>query len=197
LCFLGYAATADNDCLLAGKQIAHSNGVAMSNDPTPNWNAIVQRHAERVFRIAYRILGSVHDAEDVSQIVFTEAFRAQTNGPVQSWSGLFARMATMRAIDLLRRRRKTLSIADDVHASHAGPHENAVGAELATWLRDATSKLPEQQAAIFSLTHFEQLDRNEVAAVLCVSPESVSTALYKARQRLLEQLNFINGTQTQ
>ena len=41
----------------------------MSDDHSPNWNVIVQRHAERVFRIAYRIVGSVHDAEDVSQIV--------------------------------------------------------------------------------------------------------------------------------
>ena len=61
----------------------------MSDDHSPNWNVIVERHAERVFRIAYRILGSVHDAEDVSQIVFTEALRVQADGPVQSWTGLF------------------------------------------------------------------------------------------------------------
>ena len=57
--------------------------------------------------------------------------------------------------------------------------------------------VPEQQAAIFSLTHFEQLDRNEVAAVLNISPESVSTSLYKARHRLREQLNIIQGAQNQ
>jgi len=168
----------------------------MSNDPTPNWNMIVQRHAERVYRIAYRILGSVHDAEDVSQMVFTEAFRAHANGPVQSWSGLFARMATLRAIDVLRHRRTTVTIAEEAHRSQAEPHDHAVGAELAAWLRDATRKLPAQQAAIFSLTHFEQLDRNEVAAILCVSPETVSTALYKSRQRLLKQLNQISGAET-
>jgi RNA polymerase sigma-70 factor (ECF subfamily) len=168
----------------------------MSANPTLNWNAIVQRHAERVFRIAYRILGSVHDAEDVSQIVFTEAYRTHANGPVQSWSGLFARMTTVRAIDLLRRRRNTVAITEDVHRSQAEPHEHAVGAELAGWLRDATGKLPAQQAAVFSLTHFEQLDRNEVAAILCVSLETVSTSLYKARQNLREQLDHISGAQT-
>lgn len=168
----------------------------MPNTKTPNWDAIVQRHAERVFRIAFRILGSVHDAEDVSQIVFTEAYRAHSDGPVQSWSGLFARMATLRAIDLLRRRRHTVPITEDDRRSQPGPHEHAVGAELAAWLRNAAGKLPEQQAAVFSLTHFEQLGRNEVAAILCVSPETVSTSLYKARQRLIEQLNHISGAQT-
>ncbi len=167
------------------------------SDEQANWNLIVERQAERVFRIAYRILGSVHDAEDVSQTVFTEAFRIQADGPVQSWTGLFARLATMRAIDCLRRRRKTLSLADNDHPSPSGPHEQAVGAELAAWLRNAASKLPEQQAAIFSLTHFEQLDRNEVAAILNISPESVSTALYKARQRLREQLSVFQGVQNQ
>ncbi len=169
----------------------------MSDEHSPNWNVIVERHAERVFRIAYRIVGSVHDAEDVSQTVFAEALRVQAGGPVQSWTGLFARLSTIRAIDCLRRRRKTQSIADEDRATHAGPHEHAVGAELATWLRDAASKLPEQQAAIFSLTHFEQLDRNEVAAILNISPESVSTALYKARQRLREQLSVFHGAQNQ
>lgn len=42
---------------------------------SPDWDKVVECHAERVFRIAYRILGSVHDAEDVSQTVFTEAVR--------------------------------------------------------------------------------------------------------------------------
>ncbi len=169
----------------------------MSDEHSPNWNVIVERHAERVFRIAYRILGSVHDAEDVSQGVFAEALRFQAAGPVQSWTGLFCRLATLRAIDELRRRRKTLAIADDDRASKTDAHEHAVAGELAAWLRDAASKLPEQQAAIFSLTHFEQLDRNEVAAVLNISPESVSTSLYKARQRLREQLNITHGAQNQ
>jgi RNA polymerase sigma-70 factor, ECF subfamily len=168
-------------------------GVAMSDEPSPNWNALVERHAERVFRIAFRILGSVHDAEDVSQLVFAEAFRVRADGPVQSWTGLFARLATVRAIDHLRRRRKVHTLGDDDRAPGADPHAQAVGAELAAWLRRAVSKLPEQQSAIFSLSHFEQLDRNEIAAVLNISPESVSTALYKARQRLQEQLSPTYG----
>ena len=68
-----------------------------------------------------------------------------------------------------------------------------VCAELATWLRNAAAQLPEQQAAVFSLSHFEQLDRNEVAAILTISVEAVSTALYKARGRLQEQLKSFNG----
>ena len=165
----------------------------MLEEHPPDWPKIVERHAERVFRIAYRILGSEHDAEDVSQLVFIEAKRVQSAGPIQSWSGLFARLATTRAIDQLRKRRKHIEIDEEQYVSSLEPHDHAVGAELAAWIRDAAAQLPEQQAAVFSLSHFEQLDRNEVAAILTISVEAVSTALYKARQRLQEQLKSFNG----
>jgi len=165
----------------------------MPDERSPDWSRIVERHAERVFRIAFRILGSVHDAEDACQIVFKEAVEIHGAGPVQSWTGLFVRLATLRAIDLSRKRRSTVELEERDQVSNIGPCEEAVGAELAAWLRTAVDRLPEQQAAIFSLTCFEQLDRNEVAAVLSISPESVSTALYKARQRLMTQITVFNG----
>jgi RNA polymerase sigma-70 factor, ECF subfamily len=167
----------------------------MAEENSPDWPKIVERHAERVFRIAYRILGSVHDAEDVSQSVFIEAKKLQESQPIQSWSGLFARLATTRAIDLLRRRRKNVEIDETQYVSNLEPHHHVVVAELSAWLRHAAARLPEQQAAVFSLTYFEQLDRNEVAAILTISVEAVSTALYKARSRLQAQLKSFNGVQ--
>jgi RNA polymerase sigma-70 factor (ECF subfamily) len=165
----------------------------MSHADPPDWTTIVQRHAAQVFRIAFRILGSVHDAEDASQIVFTEALRLRTEQSVHNWAGLFARLATVRAIDLLRRRHKTVPLSDDDRVSNIEPHAHASAAELAGWLRHSVSKLPEQQAAIFSLTYFESLGRTEIAELLGISVEAVSTALYKARQRLLEQYNILDG----
>ena len=119
----------------------------MAEEHPPDWPKIVERHAERVFRIAYRILGSVHDAEDISQSVFIEAKRVQEAGPIQSWSGLFGRLATTRAIDLLRRRRKSVEIDETQNVSNFEPHHHVVCAELAAWLRNAAAQLPEQQAA--------------------------------------------------
>ena len=161
--------------------------------PNPDWNSIVEEHAERVFRIAYRILGSVHDAEDVSQNVFSEAFKKHQSGPIQTWTGLLVRLSTLRSIDLLRNRQISHPIEERDQVSSHGPAEITAARELATWLRDATGTLPPQQAAVFSLTHYEQLDRNEIAAVLSLSPESVSASLYKARQSLQSQLNVFNG----
>ena len=165
----------------------------MSDGEQPNWKRIVYRHGKRVFRIALRILGSVHDAEDVSQEVFVEAYRLRKAGPVQSWSGLLVRLATLRAIDRLRRTRPAKELRDHDHVSTVEPFEEVVAAELAQWLRTAIAQLPDQQIAVFVMVYFEQLSRNQVAANLDISPEAVSTALYKARQRLMSQLSVFNG----
>src|SRR5687767_6886420 len=122
-------------------------GSLMPNEESPDWSRLVERHAERVLRIAVRILGSVHDAEDVSQIVFTEAVAIHNVEVVQSWTGLFVRLATLRSLDLLRRRRGTVALIESDHISNISPCDAVVGAELADWLRGAVNQLPEQQAA--------------------------------------------------
>ena len=164
----------------------------MAEDQLLDWDRIVDRHAKRVFRVALRILGSVQDAEDVSQEVFTEAFRSHKTGPVQSWVGLLVRLTTQRSIDRLRRRRSSVGLREDDRISTVEPSEEVMAAELADWLRKAVAQLSDQQATVFVMVHFEQLSRDEVSKSLRISPEAVSTTLYKARQRLLSQLAVFN-----
>jgi RNA polymerase sigma-70 factor (ECF subfamily) len=78
------------------------------------------------------------------------------------------------------------------HPTTVGPFDVAAANELAQWLRAAVGRLPDQQAAIFTLTYFEQLSREEIASSLSISPDAVSAALYKARQRLMSQLSVFN-----
>lgn len=100
-------------------------------DSQPDWPQIVERQGKRVFRIALRILGSIHDAEDVSQEVFLEAYRLHNAGPVQSWTGLLVRLATLRAIDRLRRTRSAQLLRDHDRVSTTEPYEEAASWELA------------------------------------------------------------------
>jgi RNA polymerase sigma factor (sigma-70 family) len=157
-----------------------------------NWDKIIERHAKRVFRVALRILGSVQDAEDVSQDVFTEAFQLHKAGPIQSWIGLLVRLATLRSLDRLRRNRSSVELRECDGVSNSEPFEEAVAKELAQWLRKAVAQLPDQQATVFVMFHYEKFSREEISATLDISPESVSTALYKARQHLGSQLVTFN-----
>jgi len=164
----------------------------MTDGELLDWNRIVERHAKCVFRVALRILRSVQDAEDVSQDVFTEAFRLHKTGPVQTWTGLLVRLATLRSLDRLRRNRPTVELREGDRMSTVEPIEEAAARELADWLRKAVIELPDQQATAFVMHYFERLSHDQVSAALGVSKEAVSTALYKARQRLLAQLAVFN-----
>jgi RNA polymerase sigma-70 factor (ECF subfamily) len=148
-----------------------------------DWEWIVSQNARNVFRVAFRMLGSEHDAEDVTQDVFCEAVALVDSREVRDWPGLLRRMAALRSIDRLRRRVPMVAI--DVNASvNADPSSEAVAKELAERLRDAIAQLSDQQAAVFSLAYFESLSRDEIANSLGITTASVSTALYKARQKL-------------
>jgi len=92
-------------------------------------------------------------------------------------------MATFRSIDRLRRRRPTSALDINLPVD-ADPSSEAVAKEMSERLREAISKLSRHQAVVFSLAYLESVSREEIAESLGVSPASVSTALYKACQKL-------------
>ena len=157
-----------------------------------DWDGIVDGHAKSVFRVAMRILGSVQDAEDVSQDVFTEAFQLHSKTTVKNWTGLLVRLATLRSIDRLRRKRPAVELSETDRMSSVEPFHELAADELARWLRNAVAQLPDQQSAVFVMFHFEHLPREEISAALDMTPEAVSAALYKARQRLTTELTLFN-----
>jgi RNA polymerase sigma-70 factor (ECF subfamily) len=153
----------------------------------PEWDELVDRHARLVFGVAYRITGSVHDAEDVAQDAFREAFEQTSRGRVTDWGGFLRRVAAFRAIDVVRRRRS--EPLDPWQPSlRPGPVAECEARELAERVRRALGELPRQAATVFALTFFEQLPRAEVAAILSITPQAVSVALFHARRRLEEIL---------
>jgi len=152
-----------------------------------SWDQIIVDHAPIVVRLTRRILGVGPDAEDVTQEVFLEAFQLQQRQVVANWAGLLRMMATRRALDRLRlRRRRPTEPLDGIevpcHGSSA--HENVVAAEMAERLRDAIAELPDGQAVVLSLRYFDNLSYEQIAETLHMEPSAVGAALYKARIRL-------------
>lgn len=156
----------------------------MADVESTDWNLLVKTNAPVVFRVAFRILGSIQDAEDVSQDVFVDALQFHRKERVNNWPGFLTRLVTLKAIDRLRRNRKHFEICEQDKVSTLEPIEYTAVRELSEWLRGTISKLPEQQAAIFVLHHFEQLSRDQISEALGITREAVSTSLFKARKCL-------------
>ena len=147
---------------------------------------LVALHFDRIYRIAWRVLGGPADAEDVAQEAFLKVWTApgqiRDGRAISAW---LARVATNLALDRLRRRRpespaELPELSDPDAAADRGARRAALEAEVAK----AVAALPDRQRAALVLVHFEGLGNLEAAEALGVSVEAVESLLARARRGL-------------
>lgn len=162
----------------------------------PDWASIVRTHGPMAFDAAWRLLGHAADTEDVVQEALLEAFQLHGRQPVRNWGGLLRHLATRRAIDRLRARRATCSLADKALASEPAAPESeqpepvAVMHELAERLRLAVADLPDREASVFALHYFAEVTNSDIAQTLGITVEATGVALHKARKKLMQSLGL-------
>ena len=153
-------------------------------------------HHRRVLVAAYRITGSMADAEDVVQTVFLRLGKGEGLPPKNAGSYLY-RAAINGALDLLRRRKIALvepidAAATVPSASRAdAPDTGITRSELAGQLRQAISELPPRAAEMFTLRYIEELGNREIAALMGTSQAVVAVTLHQTRSRLQKKLAAI------
>src|SRR5580700_3877226 len=72
----------------------------------PSWEEIVQAHSARVYRLAYRLTGNQHDAEDLTQEVFVRVFRSLSSYTPGTFEGWLHRITTNLFLDGARRKQR-------------------------------------------------------------------------------------------
>lgn len=157
------------------------------------WQQIVETNVRGLVVYVRRLVGNDHDAEDIVQEVFAEAYRLSSTTAVENWSALLFRIAQRRSIDHLRRLARR---AGEVHndeiselaATHADPAECLDAIERDGQLRLALTHLSTREASVFSLAYFERMPRSEIASLLETSINAVNLAIHKAIQKLRVQL---------
>jgi RNA polymerase sigma-70 factor (ECF subfamily) len=162
------------------------------HDTLMRWEDIVDQHGPLVWRTAYRLLGNDADAADCYQEAFAAALAVARREHVQNWPGMLRKLATIHALDRVRRRlRRPTSDLDGAGAlasSVGEPSESAEKTELAERLRAALAELPPLHAQAISLTSIEGLTYEQAAAELDVTPGHLGVLLHRARARLRELL---------
>jgi len=150
-------------------------------------------HHRRVLMAAYRITGSMADAEDVAQSVFLRLASSDETAVSNVGSYLY-RAAINGGLDLLRKRNSAPSEPLDFAAGVASqgrgsrPESEAASSELVQLLRTALGELSPRAAEMFTLRYVEELDNREVAALMHTSQAVVAVTLHQARAKLKKRL---------
>lgn len=153
--------------------------------------AVVARYQDALFGVALSRLGNRHDAEDVAQQVFIEAF--ERLGMLQDPRRLGAWLRSMtvhRSIDQVRRRGKSIpleAIAEPV-ADGPTPQAELEQRELNEKVWQALNRLSGPQRETVTLFYLGEYSRQQIAAIQEVSEETVKSRLRLAKEKLKAEM---------
>ncbi|MFO0796023.1 MAG: sigma-70 family RNA polymerase sigma factor [Gemmataceae bacterium] len=155
-----------------------------------DWPAVVGEYGPLVWRTAYRLTGNPADAADCYQQAFLAAVRLAAAGPVRHWGGALRRLATARALDLLRKRHRARAaeLTDAPDPRPADPVGDLVAGELAAHLRAALAELDPLPAELFCHVALDGLTNAEAAAALGITANHAGVLLHRTRATLRTRL---------
>jgi RNA polymerase sigma-70 factor (ECF subfamily) len=147
---------------------------------------LFDEHHAALFRFAWRLTGSVADAEDIVQECFLELLRPSCRFDAERTPARTYLFGVVRNQVLKRLRQR------DVSPLPMAEKRTAEGEVLLSELGDAIAaavrQLPETQREVLILAHYEQMPLAEVAAVLSLEVTAVKSRLQRARASLKEML---------
>lgn len=153
------------------------------------YEVLVRRHRGRIYRIALRMLGDPHDAEDIAQDVLIQVWTALAGfAGTSSFTTWLYRIVVNRCLNEVRRRRWTRPVLDTDLPPAAGAEDTVVAQHRARATMEAVAALPPDQRAVIVLHQLEGLSYREVAAIVNVSEDAVRGRLHRARLSLITTL---------
>jgi len=164
----------------------------------PSWDELVRQHADRVYRLAYRLSGNQHDAEDLTQETFIRVFRSVQNYQPGTFEGWLHRITTNLFLDMVRRRGRIRMDAlpedyDRVPSEQPNPEQIYHDSRLGPDLQAALDSLPPEFRAAVVLCDIEGLSYEEVGATLGVKLGTVRSRIHRGRQALRDHLAAHSG----
>lgn len=176
---------------------------------TEAFRALVERHSQALFRLAYRMTGNEPDAEDVVQEAFLNAYRRldqfESRANFGSW---LYRIAANCAFDVLRARgrREEQPLVHEGPEGETEPAEPAAAdpspdrlvqsSEVRRRLSAAMARLSPLERSAFVLRHFEEMSIREIGAALGLETSAAKHSIFRAVRKLREALEPVAAFST-
>ncbi len=174
------------------------------------FRALVERHSRTIFRLAHRMTGNEHDAEEVVQETFLRAYKRLDKFESRSNFGTWVyRIAVNCSLDLMRVRKRDeqhrhheqpdmeepgLETVQQVASEAPSPERIALSGEMGARVNKALSELSEMERAAFVMRHCEGLSIEEIGAALGLRTSATKNSIFRAVQKLRAALEPLVGT---
>lgn len=161
----------------------------------PSWGELVAEHADSVYRLAFRLSGNQHDAEDLTQETFMRVFRSLKNYQPGTFEGWLHRITTNLFLDMVRHRGKIRMEAlpedyERVPGTDMTPEQAYTVANLDPALQEALDELsPDFRVAVI-LCDVVGLSYDEIAETLGVKMGTVRSRIHRGRTQLRASLEI-------
>jgi RNA polymerase sigma factor (sigma-70 family) len=180
--------------LIGAKRRAEEPAMTQTEWETPSWEDVVAQHSARVYRLAYRLTGNRHDAEDLTQEVFVRVFRSLHSYTPGTFEGWLHRITTNLFLDHARRKARIRfdALAEDAETRMPGrvaaPDDQVLGALFDDDVETALAELPPDFRAAVVLCDIEGLTYEEIADVLELKLGTVRSRIHRGRSMLRKAL---------
>jgi len=176
--------------------------LVLGGDPDA-FRVLVERHSRRLFRLAYRMMGNEHDAEEVVQDAFLRAYRRLDQFESRANFGTWLyRICANCALDQRRKLRgesqrveppppedsESQDPLDVVPSAEPGPERLALSGEMGAQVQAAMDSLSAMERMAFVLRHVEGLGIEEIAQALGLNQGATKNSIFRAVQKLRRHL---------
>ena len=201
----------------SAQAIAESDALAVERTLAGDRDAyrvLVERHSHSVFRLAYRMTGNRHDAEEVVQEAFLRGYQKLGQFAARANFGTWVyRIAANYAIDRMRQRQKENALRETPRVEDREGTENdpvnrvqdeaptperlTQSLELRKQMEQALAALSEAERTAFVMRHWEGCGIEEIAGVLKSSSSAAKNTVFRAVQKLRNALQPFVETKAQ
>ena len=180
----------------------HIDLAALQQKDKGEFARVLDQNADRIYRLALKMVGNPQDAEDILQETFIKAFnnieQFEGRSKISTW---LYRIAVNETLMLLRRRKgQSLPLDKDIETDQGDtiprqivdwcclPEKELMSGESRRHIREAINTLSDANRAAFLLRDVEGLSTKEAAETLEISESALKVRLMRARMQLREEL---------
>lgn len=162
---------------------------------------LVDLYKDKVYQVAYRMVGNAHEAQDISQEAFLRAYTNIERFDIErKFSTWIFRIATNVAIDRLRKKKPDFYLQEEVRgadgltfesqlaANEELPEDQVVTLELQEWVQAEINQLPPKYRTAIILKYIEDLSLKEISDILDMPVSTVKTRIHRGREALRKRM---------